>query len=271
MKNGIEIVRGEAPLVLCLPHTGTQVLDNIGLINHEVAIRDTDWWVDQLYDFASDMGFSVIRTPWSRSVIDVNRDPEGMSLYPGQTTTALCPLETFEGEALYLPGHEPNEAEIKRRLDTYFWPYHQAIEAELKRLQTQYETVVLYDSHAIRSRLPRLFDGDLPHLNIGTHGGASCDPKLTQAVVQAVTGSDFSHVVNGRFKGGWTTRHYGQPHYGIHALQMEISFRAFVDEPLGSDPWPVPYVPGHAEPLQIVLKRVLNACLAFTSNTEISS
>ena len=215
----LTITRGTAPLLVSIPHTGT---DLAGLehqfVSEWTARCDTDWWIEKLYDFASGLGATVVRTSISRSVIDVNRDPSGLSLYPGQTTTGLCPTETFEGIPLYQPGTEPDAAEIDRRRAVYFMPYHAALQAEIDRLRALHERIVLYDCHSIRSLLPRLFDGTLPVFNLGTNDGKAADPALQEKVTAIMAATGESFVVNGRFKGGWITRHYGRPEKGVHAL-----------------------------------------------------
>lgn len=267
MTDWLEIRRGDAPLVVSFPHTGTELPTFVAarLISPWLARKDADWWIEKLYDFAPSLGATTIRTAISRTVIDVNRDPSGASLYPGQATTGLCPTTTFDGEPLYRTG-EPDEAEIERRRIDYFEPYHAAVRAELDRLKGIHGKVVLYEAHSIRSAIPRLFDGLLPNFNIGTNSGASCDPALTAAVEAACAASEFSHVVNGRFKGGWTTRHYGQPEQGVHALQMELACRGYMDEPPGlltSNTWPTPYDDARAAPMRAALTNVLTACLEF--------
>ena len=264
----LELHRGEAPLVVAFPHTGTEIPADIeaGFASPWLARRDADWWIDQLYHFAADLGATTVRTRLSRSVIDVNRDPSGASLYPGQATTELCPTTTFDGEPLYRRGQAPGEAEIARRTETWFSPYHAAVEAELSRLAGRNGKVVLYDAHSIRSRVPRLFEGELPQFNIGTNSGRACDPALTVSVEAACAATDLGHVVDGRFKGGWTTRHHGRPEAGVHAIQMELACRGYMDEP-GRDPtpetWPTAYSRERAEPMRRTLAEVLKACLAF--------
>src|SRR3954468_19165613 len=223
----LTVVRGEAPLLVSLPHTGTEIPAEYerGLVSPWLARKDADWWIERLYDFAVGLGAPVIRTTISRTVIDVNRDPSGVSLYPGQATTELCPTTTFDGEPLYLPGQEPDDAEIAERRDRWLTPYHAALTAELARLRGQHGKVVLYDCHSIRSHMPRLFDGELPQFNIGTNNGATCDPALEAAVERAGAATGRSLVVNGRFRGGYTTRHHGRPDMGIHAIQMELACR----------------------------------------------
>jgi formiminoglutamase len=260
----LDIHRGDAPLVVGFPHTGTDLPPELAgaFVSPWLARKDADWWIDQLYAFAREIGATTVRTRLSRSVIDCNRDPSGASLYPGQTTTGLCPTETFDGEPLYSSAG-PDEAEIDRRRAAYFDPYHAALSAELMRLRTMHRTVVLYDAHSIRSHVPRLFEGQLPQFNIGTNGGATCDPALAEAVTAICHASGYGHVVDGRFKGGWTTRHYGRPEDGIHAIQMELSMRGYMAEPEhpGPDTWPTPIDPHPA--VQPILRQVLAACIDF--------
>lgn len=268
--NWLQVTRGSAPLIISLPHTGAEIPPEIEarLVSPWLARKDADWWVDRLYAFAESLGATIVRTAISRTVIDVNRDPSGASLYPGQATTELCPTTTFDGEPLYRDGG-PDAAEIDRRRTAYFEPYHAALLAEIDRLRGVHPTVVLYEAHSIRSRAPRLFDGELPQFNLGTNSGASCANALTIAVETACDASGRSRVTNGRFKGGWTTRHYGQPSTGVHALQMELACRSYMDEP--TEPptehtWPTPFRADRAEPLRVVLEDVLKACLQFAAS-----
>jgi len=266
----LEIHRGDAPLVVSFPHTGTDLPAEVErqLVSPWLARKDADWWIHQLYDFAAELGATTVRTAISRSVIDVNRDPSGASLYPGQATTELCPTTTFDGEPLYA-GAVPDETEIARRTTSWFAPYHAALSGELERLRARHGKVVLYDAHAIRSLVPRLFDGPLPNFNIGTNSGASCDPALTAAVEAACAASSYDRVTNGRFKGGWTTRHYGEPTNGVHAIQMELACRGYMDDPAeapASGAWPTPYRPDQAAPMRATLTNVLKACLAFAQS-----
>ena len=266
----LEITRGAAPLVVSMPHTGTDIPSELEprLRTLWHARKDTDWWIERLYDFAPGHGATVIRTRISRTVIDPNRDPRGASLYPGQATTELCPTTTFDGEPLYRTFEEPTEEEIDTRRHTWFEPYHEAIRGELARLRARHPRVVLYDCHSIRSQIPRLFAGVLPNLNLGTNSGASCAPELTARIEAACEGGQFTRVTNGRFKGGYTTRHYGQPGDGVHAVQMELACRGYLREPGGmvrQTDWPCDYDPEFAAPLRRVLDRVLGACVAFAT------
>jgi N-formylglutamate deformylase len=264
----LKVTRGTAPLLLSVPHAGMDIPPEAehGLVSSWLARRDADVWVDKLYDFASELNATVVETSISRTVIDVNRDPSGVSLYPGQATTELCPTLTFDGEALYVPGAEPDGRSRAERTERYFRPYHDALAAEIARLRERHAAIVLYDCHSIRSRIPRLFVGELPHLNIGTNSGASCAPQLPTAVRSVCEASPFSSTIDGRFKGGYITRHYGRPAEAVHALQMELACRAYLREPsgaIGPDSWPAPYDRELAAPLREVLRRVLTACLAF--------
>ena len=263
----LTVAQGEAPLIVSVPHAGTEIPTEIEarLISPQRARKDADWWVDRLYAFAEGMGATMVKTAISRTVIDVNRDPSGQSLYPGQATTGLCPETTFDGEPLWREGEAPNAADIATRRAAYFDPYHAAIAAEIARLRAEHGAVVLYDAHSIRSDVPRLFEGQLPNLNIGTNGGESCSPALTAAVEAACASDRFTQVTNGRFKGGWITRHYGRPEAGVHAIQMELAWRSYLDEPADRAAWPGPYDGARAAEVREVLKGVLQACLDFAA------
>lgn len=266
----LQIYRGDSPLIVSFPHTGTELPDALAtqFVSPWLARRDADWWVHELYAFAQQMGATTVRTAVSRSVIDVNRDPSGTSLYPGQNTTGLCPLTTFDNQPLYRDGHGPDEAEIARRRDTWFVPYHDALAAEITRLRAQHGTVVVYDAHSIRSHIPHLFDGQLPQFNLGTNGDTTCDNALTDVVDNLCAMSGMSHVRNGRFKGGYITRHYSDIPGGVHTLQMELACRGYMHEPEAVDEhsWPTPLDPDHAAPLRATLQQVLDACLDFATS-----
>ena len=269
----LTVRQGSAPLLLCMPHTGTTIPAEMEarLVSPWLARKDTDWWIDRLYEFAFRLGASVVRMDVSRTVIDCNRDPSGASLYPGQATTELCPTTTFDGELLYRIGGAPQEAEIAARRNAWFDPYHRAIEQEIARLRALHPAIVLYDCHSIRSRIRRLFTGTLPHFNIGTFAGASCAPELTARIEQLCDRGPFSRVTNGRFKGGYTTRHYGRPRQGVHALQMELACRGYLREPQGEvdvSNWPCPWDETVAAPMQALLEQVLSACLTFAAGAR---
>ncbi|WP_367717414.1 N-formylglutamate deformylase [Nitratireductor sp. GISD-1A_MAKvit] len=218
------VSRGESPLVLGLPHTGTHVPDDIAdKLNEEGRLlRDTDWHIDKLYEGLVP-GATTVRATFHRYVIDPNRDPSGVSLYPGQSTTGLVPLSNFDNVPIWKTGAEPDEAEITRRKNAFHAPYHAALMAELERVRAIHGYAVLYDCHSIRSVIPWLFEGTLPDFNIGTDMGRTCAPEIEQAAMEATAATGRTHVLNGRFRGGWTTRHYGRPEEGFHAVQMELA------------------------------------------------
>ncbi len=265
----LTVTRGAAPLVVSLPHTGTVLPPELEtrVVSPWLARKDADWWIDRLYGFAAELGATVVHTAISRTVIDVNRDPSGVSLYPGQATTALCPTETFDGEPLYADGDAPSPRAAAERLRHYFAPYHAALDEELTRLLAQHPRVVLYDGHSIRSKIPRLFAGELPQFNLGTSDGASCDPTLTRVVERVCDRTGMSRVTNGRFKGGYITRHYGRPDAGVHAIQMELACRGYMDEPSAVRPetWPTPYSDARARQLRSTVRDVLEHAVIWAT------
>lgn len=250
--------RGESPLVISVPHAGVKIpaeMEN-QIADSAKGLTDTDWFVDRLYAFALDMGATVIAANYSRYVVDLNRPADGASLYPGQFETGLLPHTTFMGEPLYKDGQTPDDAEIKRRKTQYWQPYHDRIEAELKRAKAFHGYAVLWDAHSILSRVPDLFDGKLPDLNIGTNIGASCGEGLGEAVLtEAKKAKAYSSVLNGRFKGGYITRNYGQPDANIHAVQLEIAQTAYMDETSAS------YDRDKANRLRPVIQNMMEAAL----------
>ncbi len=266
MTDWLDIHRGDMPVVIAMPHTGSDLPPELEgqFASPWLARKDTDWWIDKVYAFARDLGVTMVRTRISRSVIDCNRDPSGASLYPGMTTTELCPTSTFEGEALYRD-RAPDADEIARRTKIWFAPYHAAVAGELERLKARHGRVVLYDAHSIRSRVSRLFEGELPQFNIGSHSGRACDPALSARIVEICAASGRTHVLDGRFKGGWTTRHYGRPSQDVHAIQMELAFRGYHREPdpMTPETWPGPYDAAYAAPLVATLTDIIKACIAF--------
>jgi len=259
--NGIYTLhRGTAPLLVSLPHDGTHLPGELAARMTPAArgVPDTDWHVSRLYAFARELGASVLVPRHSRYVIDLNRPPDDVSLYPGQNTTGLCPAVQFSGAPVYLDGQAPDAGEIAARVERYWRPYHQALRAELDRLRGLHPRVTLWEGHSIRgSELPFLFDGRLPDLNLGTAAGASCSPGL-QARLEAVLASQqrYDWIANGRFKGGHITRHYGDPQRGIDAVQLEISQRNYMDE--GS----FEYDEDKAASLQVLLRGLLEALVA---------
>jgi N-formylglutamate deformylase len=225
--------RGTAPLLVSLPHDGSEIPPELAARMTERAgiAPDTDWHVSRLYAFAKELGASVLAPRHSRYVVDLNRPPDDTSLYPGQNTTGLCPTVQFSGEAVYRDGATPDPADVAARVERYWRPYHAALEGELQRLRAEHRRVVLWEGHSIRGEVPFLFEGRLPDLNLGTVDGKSCTPALQARLVEVLQGQrTYDWVVNGRFKGGYITRHYGDPANGIDAVQLEISQRIYMDE-----------------------------------------
>jgi N-formylglutamate deformylase len=252
--------RGNTPLLISLPHNGSHIPDELARRMHPQARRspDTDWHVAQLYEpLAEALGASVIKPVASRYVIDLNRPADGQALYPGRRETGLVPTIGFDGEPLYLDGQEPDAAEIQGRIERWWQPYHAALAGEVARLKAEHGRAVLWEGHSIRSHVPMLFEGRLPDFNLGTADGASCDADLQwhlTNVMEAQTRYDF--VVNGRFKGGYITRHYGKPSEGIQTVQLELSQCQYMDE--DSFAWDAAKAAG----VQDTIRQLLRQCLA---------
>ncbi len=220
-----ELRRGDSALVVSVPHVGLALTPPLAarLTTAGRALVDTDWDVNRLYASAPEVGATMLTARFSRYVVDLNRDPEGASLYPEARTTTLCPIETFEGEPLYARGAEPSADEIATRRTTYWQPYHAALENELIRVRARHGYALLLDAHSIWGRLPLLFDGELPELNVGTNSGRACGDGMCAALRDVLDASPYEYVVDGRFKGGYITRHYGMPQHNVHALQIELN------------------------------------------------
>lgn len=225
--------RGASALIVSMPHVGTFIPHSVGARLNDCAQRrpDTDWHLARLYDFLDELGATVITATLSRYVVDVNRPPDGSNLYPGQDTPRLCPIDTFDRQPLYRGGSEPADNEIRRRVATCWQPYHRRLAAEIDRVRAEHGRAVLWDAHSIFSEVPRLFTGKLADLNLGTADGASCNPKLGAALMAALGGhTGYTAVLNGRFKGGYITRRYGDPARGVHAVQLEMACSTYMDE-----------------------------------------
>lgn len=253
-----ELHRGSLPLLVSLPHNGTDIPDDIRavLVDEAQAAPDTDWHVDRLYEFALALGASVLKPRYSRYVIDLNRPPDDTSLYPGQNSTGLCPTVAFSGRPIYRDGKTPDAESIVQRRAQYWQPYHTALQAELHRLKQQHGRALLWEGHSIRPELPFLFEGRLPDFNLGTAEGLSF-PDAGLRAVEAVLSSqsEFSWVSNGRFKGGYITRHYAAPEAGIHAFQLELAQSAYLDEMMTA------FDATKAEPVQALIARMMAAAL----------
>jgi N-formylglutamate deformylase len=260
MSDVFTLRRGRAPLLISLPHHGAAIPPELAGRMLPAARRapDTDWWMAELYGpLAEALDASLLVPRWSRYVIDLNRPPDDASLYPGQNTTGLCPVVQFSGEPIYRAGEAPVAEEIAARRTRYWQPYHDALAVELDRLRGLHPQVLLWEGHSIRSVVPFLFEGRLPDLNLGTAAGASCAPAVEAALTATLAAqSTFSWVANGRFKGGYITRRYGQPAQGVHAVQLETAQAAYMAEPDG------PWDPDRGAPLQRQIEQLLTAALA---------
>ncbi|MEM9531572.1 MAG: N-formylglutamate deformylase [Pseudomonadota bacterium] len=248
---------GTSPLLISVPHDGRQLPPALrdDLTEAGMTLKDTDWHVARLYNFVDDLSASVLAATHSRYVIDLNRSPDDAALYPGQTSTGLCPSETFGGQALYRRG-PPDAEETRRRVRTFWQPYHDQLRQTLAQLKDQYGYALLWDAHSIASEVPRLFPGRLPTLNLGSNDGMSCATPVSHAVFAAAQASGYSSIHNGRFKGGFITRHYGRPQESIHALQLEIAQRAYMDESSGR------FAPAKAVQLRTTLRTLLDTFLS---------
>ena len=254
--------RGRLPLLVSVPHAGREIPTDLRprLVERALGVEDTDWHLDRLYGFARALGASLLVPSASRYAIDLNRPPEDVPMYPGVNNTGLVPTRFFNGELLYRPGQEPDAAEVARRIDSHWQPYHEALRGELERLRGLHGHAVLFDAHSIKSELPWLFEGRLPDLNLGTAGGTSCAPSLRDALAaELARQSRFSHVVDGRFKGGHITRHYGRPVEGVHAVQLEMCWRCYVAD----ETEPARWEPSHAAEIEPLLHRLLETALAW--------
>lgn len=253
-----ELHQGTRPLLLSLPHNGAEIpesiLSNLKPFAHSAP--DTDWYVDQLYAFAKDVGASILKPRYSRYVIDLNRSPDDVSLYPGQNTTGLCPLKAFSGESLYLEGREPDHNEVVHRRAQYWQPYHGALHAELMRIKNIHGKVLLWEGHSIQPELPYLFEGKLPDFNLGTASGASFPDEYLEKFIDILAQqSSYTWVSNGRFKGGYITRHYAEPDARIYAFQLELVQSAYMDSNFKY------FVSGKAKPVQILIQQMMQAGL----------
>ena len=262
--------QGTRPLLISMPHVGTHVPPALAarLTDEARRVPDTDWHLERLYDFADALGASVLVATHSRFVIDLNRPPDGASLYPGQSVTGLCPVDLFDDQPLYRePAEQPDEAEIAQRREAIWQPYHAQLARELARIRSAHGAAALWDAHSIRSVVPRFFEGTLPDLNLGTANGASCSPVLAEQLLAiGKQAAPYTAVLNGRFKGGHITRQYGRPEQGIHAVQLEMTQCTYMQER-----WPFDYLSEVAAGVQPHVRRMLEAVLAFVEAAAVKA
>ncbi|QLC74821.1 N-formylglutamate deformylase [Pseudomonas sp. LPB0260] len=256
--DAFEFSPGRVPLLISMPHAGLRLTPAVeaGLVEQARGLPDTDWHIPRLYDFAAELGASTLAAGYSRYVVDLNRPADDKPLY-ASATTGLFPAILFDGAPLFRDGLEPSKAERARYLEEIWAPYHRTLAAELARLRSEFGYALLFDAHSIASRVPRLFEGRLPDFNLGSNDGASCSPQLAGQLQQVCAGAEgYSQVLNGRFKGGYITRHYGIPADDIHAIQLELAQCTYMDEAP-----PYGYRTDLAEPVRVVLRRLLEAQL----------
>ncbi|SMO88542.1 N-formylglutamate deformylase [Paracoccus laeviglucosivorans] len=259
----VQVAQGDSPVILGLPHTGTWLPRHIhaALNARGQLLADTDWHIEQLYDGLLP-GVTTVRATFHRYVIDANRGPDDASLYPGQNTTGLVPLTDFDGEPIWDVSPTPDD--IAARREQFHAPYHAALASEIARVRARHGVAVLYDCHSIRSHIPFLFPGTLPDFNIGTNSGASCAPAIEAAVHEVAAATGRPCVLNGRFKGGWTTRHYGQPGTGVHAIQMELAQSTH----LTHEAPPFAYDPDKSRELRVTLGAILTKLAALAAELK---
>jgi N-formylglutamate deformylase len=261
MSEVFSFTSGDTPILVSMPHSGLQIPDDIFSRFSERAktLPDTDWHIPKLYNFASERGHTVLQANYGRYLVDLNRPPNNESLYPGQSGTGLCPETLFDGEDLYASGETLSASEIEVRRQHFWQPYHDKLAQTLRQISAKFGYAILYDAHSIASRVPRLFDGRLADLNLGTASGQSCSAEIQAAVFDVIESSGYSAVLNGRFQGGYITRHYGDPESNVHAVQMEIAQCTYMDEAAGFK-----YKGGDAKNLQETLIRVFDALSAVS-------
>ena len=251
--------RGSTPLLVSLPHAGTQLTPELQsqLVPRAVQVEDTDWFLDRLYAFVVDLGASLIVPRHSRYVVDLNRPSDNQPMYAGANNTELCPSRFFTGEPLYRDGQTPGADDVQQRVQIFWQPYHDALGAELARLKQAHGHAIVFDGHSIKSRLPWLFEGQLPDLNLGTAQGQACAPSLRDVLVRLLNAQTaFTVAIDGRFKGGHITRCYGHPARGIHAVQLEMCWRTYMHE----EP-PFSWDAAHATRVQPLLREMVQAML----------
>ena len=263
-----EFRQGTAQLLISFPHVGTDVPPALAerFTPEAREVHDTDWHLPLLYAFAQEIGASTLVATHSRLVVDMNRSPDGASLYPGQSVTGLCPVDTFADTPVYRsPDLQPDDAEIAQRRDQVWKPYHDQLAAELARIKAEHGAAGLWDAHSIQSVLPRFFDGKLPDLNLGTNQGASCGAGPGEALLAEARKGEadgFSSVLNGRFQGGYITRHYGQPAQNVHAIQLEMTQSSYMQEHM-----PFDYLPDVAAKVQPYVRRMVERLLAYVQQS----
>lgn len=255
-----KLKRGNSKLLVSMPHVGTKLPGWLisRMSKEAINLPDTDWYLEELYDFLQEMDVTLIAANYSRYVVDLNRSASDISLYPGSDVTGLCPTDTFSRELIYEQETSLDAIEIKTRLNKYWYPYHHALASEIARIKAIHGNVIVWEAHSIRSEVPRFFDGELPQLNLGTADGVTCQQALIDKIVDVIKANgDYSWVENGRFKGGFITRHYAQPSLGINTMQLELAMRSYMDESSLSPS----FDNDKAQSLRVLLKAMMQSIL----------
>lgn len=266
MKRAFQLFRGQSPILISMPHIGTYIPEPIRERMTETALKlaDTDWHIEHVYDFAHEMGCSVLKSTYSRYVIDLNRDPDDTDLYPGQRKTGLVPKFDFQDNPLYQEGEEPCAVEEINRIAAYWQPYHEALSHEIARIKEEFGFCILYDAHSIASHLPLIYEGELPQLSLGTNHGKTLPPDLEHILFSQLKHTPFTSALNERFIGGHITRHYGQPDQNVFAVQMEINRNAYMQD----ETYPYPYVEDEAVMLKTVLRQMITDMLHWCRSRQ---
>lgn len=259
MNDCFEARDGDSPLLVSVPHDGRNIPADIArqMTPEALSIPDTDWHVARLYEFCAELNANMIIATHSRYVVDLNRSATDAALYEGQVSTGLCPVKTFSGAPVYRYGEGVSAAEKEQRVVSYWQPYHEQLQRRLQQIKERFGYALLWDAHSIPSQVPSLFPGELPVLNLGTNNGRSCPEYLRDAVAAVATSSSCSAVIDGRFRGGFITRHYGRIEEKQFAIQLELAQRSYMDEDTGE----------YDEPRAAQLTKTLQAMLSTYMET----
>ena len=256
-----EFSPGGTALLVSIPHCGTYIPPELArsMTPAALEVADTDFHLPRLYDFLRERGVPTLAATHSRYVVDLNRPPDGAQLYPGANNTELCPTTRFDFAPIYAEGNNPDATEIDDRIERYWRPYHDKLASELRRIRARHDYALLFDAHSIISVCPRFFEGCLPDFDLGTGGGTSCDPALAQRLLDVAKANPaYSSVLNGRFKGGYITRHYGDPADRIHSVQLELAEKTYMVETP-----PFPFDEALANQVRPVLRALIDTLLAW--------
>ncbi len=223
------------PIILSVPHCGTDFPDEIRndyVPEMMAAPDDTDWFVHQLYNFATELGITIIHAKYSRWAIDLNRDPESAPLYDdGRIITGLTTTTDFFGKSIYISDDRiPDQKEVERRLTEYYWPYYNKIQDLLDERLATFGKALLWDAHSIRHFVPTIRKEIFPDMILGNNDETTAHPELIETALHGLTSGKFGVNHNTPFKGGHITRYFGKPEQNIHALQLEMNKILYMDD-----------------------------------------